>query len=259
MKLFTTSILFLITIFLTVPTYSQTDNDYMDLLVLYVDGDYEKCLKKSGKYMDKDDSKKDPLPYLYSSMSYYEISRDHKYVEHYPNAYKECLNYLSKYRKKDKAYAYKKEAETFIEKIKFEVAEEIENYIMSGTEKDYRKSKSLLKKLKKIDPEDVGVQLLLGVHFVKSKDKSSGKVEIKEALDRLENFHTECDFNEMTASQQYFFKEALIAYYNYRSKNYPEEAKEVLLLGLPYFNSENENLEIDNYQDYIKLTEEVTG
>lgn len=238
--------------------YSQnTANDYMDLLVLYVDGDYEKCLKKADKYMSKDETKKDALPYLYTSMAYYEMSRDHEYTEDYPRSYRQCLNYLSKYRRKDKEFIYKNDAYNFIEKIKFELAEQIENYELGGTEKDYNKSKSLLKKMKKIDPEDVGCQLLLGLHYIKAKDKSSGKTELKEGLSRLENFESEFSFSDMTPSQQYFFKEALIQYYEYKSNNYPQEAKEILLLGEPYYSPENENLEIDNYEDYVKLIEEV--
>ncbi|CAG5082884.1 hypothetical protein [Parvicella tangerina] len=263
MKLFTTPLLFIIAIFAALPMQSQTANDYMDLLVLYVDGDYEKCLKKAEKYMDKDETKRDPLPYLYTSMTYYEISRDHKYVEDYPKAYRECLKYLTKYRRKDKEYLFEKDAKDFIEKIKFEVAEQIENYELGGTEKDYRKSKSLLKKLKRIDPDDVGVQLMLGVHYVYANDKSSGKDEIKEALAKLDEeddeFEFELDFSEMTPSQQYYFKEGLIAYYNYRAKNYPNEAEEILMLGKPYYKADNEDLEIDNYQDYVKLIKEVNG
>lgn len=239
-----------------VQNYAQEDN-YMDLLVLYVDGDYEKCLHKADKYMEKDETKKDALPYLYTSMSFYEMSRDHQYSETYPNAYRECLNYLSKYRKKDKAYVYRKDAEPFVEKVKFELAELIENYELSGTEKDYRKSKSLLKKVVKIDPDDTGAQLMLGVHYIYAKDKSTGKQEIKEALEKLEGYQEDLPFDEMTASQQYFLKEGLIAFYGYKSDYYPEEAKEVLLLGKKYFNPEREDLLIENYKDYLKLLNEV--
>lgn len=257
MRLFTTSILFILASLSTLQIHGQSDNDYMDLLVLYVDGDYEKCLKKADKYMDKDETKRDALPYLYTSMSFYEMSRDHKYVEDYPNAYRQCLSYLSRYRRKDKEYQFRKDAEPFIEKIKFEVAEQIDNYELGGTEKDYRKSKSLLKKLKKIDPNDLGVQILLGIHYIKAKDKSSGKNEIKEGVKRIEELESGVDFESMTASQQYFFKEAMIAYYYYKEDNYPEEAKEFLLMGKSFYNPKSEELLIDNYKDYTKLLKEV--
>lgn len=253
------ALLFTILSLIMLNIWAQPDNNYMDLLVNYVDGNYEKCLKVADKYISKDETKIDPLPYLYMSMSFYEMSRDHKYIEDYPNAYRECLNYLARYRKKDKAFAYKNDSEEFIEKIKFELAEEIENYELSGTEKDYRKSKSLLKKLTKIDPSDMGVQLMLGVHYIYAKDKSSGKTELKEALPRLEKLGSEISFGDLSASQQYFLKEGLIAYYNYLSGYAEDEAAEVFLIGKKYFNSERDDLLIENYNDYLKILNEVEG
>lgn len=251
-------------LFLTLLTVSnslsaQTNNEYMDLLVLYVDEDYEKCIKKAEKYMDKDETKRDALPYLYSSMAYYEMSRDHKYSEAYPRAYKTSLSYLSKYRKKDKDYKYKEDALEFTEKLKFEIGEQVDNYLLTGTDKDLRKIKSLLKKLVKIDPDDVGAQLLLGVYYIYTKDKSSGKIEIKEALEKLEGFGTDIKFKDLTASQQYFLKEGLIAYYEYKHESDPAEAKKILLLGKPYFIKGEEDLLIENISDYLKALQETNS
>lgn len=238
---------------------AQTDKEYMDLLVLYVDEDYEKCVKKAEKYMEKDETKRDALPYLYSSMSYYEMSRDHKYSEAYPRAYKTSLSYLAKYRKKDKDFIYKDDALEFTEKIKFEIGEQVDNYLLTGTDKDLRKIKSLLKKLVKIDPDDVGAQLLLGVYYIYTKDKSSGKIEIKEALEKLEGLGSEIKFDELTASEQYFLKEGLIAYYELKREADPAEAKKILLLGKPYYKEEQEDLLIENYSDYLKALQETNS
>ena len=238
---------------------AQANKDYMDLLVLYVDEDYEKCLKKADKYMGKDDTKRDALPYLYASMAYYEMSRDHKYSEDYPRAYKNSLSYLSKYRRKDKEFNYKEDAIEFIEKIKFGIAEQVDNYLLTGSDRDMRKIKLLLKKVVKIDPDDVGAQLLLGVYYIYNKDKSSGKVEIKEALEKLEGFETDIKFDELTASQQYYLKEGLIAFYEYKHDSDPEEAKKILLLGKPYFIKGQEDLLIENISDYLKILQETNS
>lgn len=251
--------LFISLLSLNFSLFAQTNKEYMDLLVLYVDEDYEKCVKKAEKYMEKDDTKRDALPYLYSSMAYYEMSRDHKYSEAYPRAYKTSLSYLSKYRKKDKDYKYKEDAMEFTEKLKFEIAEQVDNYLLTGTDKDLRKIKSLLKKLVKIDPDDVGAQLLLGIYYIYTKDKSSGKIEIKEALEKLEDFGTDIKFEELTASQQYFLKEGLIAYYEYKHDSDPVEAKKVLLLGKPYFKEGREDLLIEKFSDYTKVLQETNS
>ena len=75
---------------------------YEDLLVLYVDEEYEKCLAKAENYTLKDDTRRDPLPYLYMSMSLFEMSKDEKYAEDYAKADRDALKYAEKYRKKDK-------------------------------------------------------------------------------------------------------------------------------------------------------------
>ena len=84
-----------------VPTTAQK-HVYEDLLVLYVDEEYEKCLAKAEGYTLKDDTRRDPLPYLYMSMSLFEMSKDEKYVTDYPKADRDALKYAEKYRKKDK-------------------------------------------------------------------------------------------------------------------------------------------------------------
>ncbi|MCB0198137.1 MAG: hypothetical protein KDJ65_39710, partial [Anaerolineae bacterium] len=59
---------------------------YEDLLVLFVDENYEKCLAKAENYTVNDDTRKDPLPYLYMSMSLYEMSKLEEFNEDYPKA-----------------------------------------------------------------------------------------------------------------------------------------------------------------------------
>ncbi|MCB0765446.1 MAG: hypothetical protein KDB84_12110, partial [Flavobacteriales bacterium] len=74
---------------------------YEDLLVLFVDEKYEKCLGKAEGYTLMDDTKKDPLPFLYMSMCFMEMSKDEKYQADYPKAAKDALKFAEKYRKKD--------------------------------------------------------------------------------------------------------------------------------------------------------------
>ena len=38
--------------------------DYNDLMFSYVDGDYEKCVWKAMRYIDRDATRRDPLPHL---------------------------------------------------------------------------------------------------------------------------------------------------------------------------------------------------
>ena len=103
LKIFATLFLIHTSLILT----SQSDNTYDDLLVLLVNEDYKDCFNKSIKYTTKDKTKKDPLPYLFAAKSAYRMSRDHKFTEEFPKAYKTAISYTTKYRKKDKKYIYK--------------------------------------------------------------------------------------------------------------------------------------------------------
>jgi hypothetical protein len=80
------------------------ENKYMDILVMLVDEEYEKCVKKCEKLIDNDATKKEPLPYLYLSMAYYEMSKDNKYIDEYPKAFFRSLSTLIKYRRIDKDF-----------------------------------------------------------------------------------------------------------------------------------------------------------
>ena len=121
------------------PLTAQTNNDYMDLLLLYVDEKYDVCYNKSLKYTEKEKTKKDPLPFLYVSMSSLEMSRDHKYTNSHPKAYKTAISFAAKYRKKDKEYKHKSDAAEFIDKFKLIILEEIENVKKEGISQEHLK------------------------------------------------------------------------------------------------------------------------
>lgn len=238
--------------------FAQED-EYMDLLVYYVDEDYEKCLKKADKYINKDESKYDPLPYLYSSMAYYEMSRDNKYAEDYPKAYKSCLKYLKKYRRKDKTYAYRDDAEPFIEKIKLVIAEEIDNYKLEATERSDKKITNLLKKIIRIDPDDAGAELMLGVYYSKTKNRSESKKSLASGKERVMAIGDSIPFGDLTKTQQLFLKEGIIAFYNLKKERFPDEAKEVFLKGEPFFVEKREDCYLENRDDFIQIYKSIEG
>jgi len=84
-------------------TVAQSISKEFDKLVfLYIDGKYVKCANLGLKYTEDDKLRRDPIPYLYVSMSMFEISRIEALSEKHPNAFKNSLKYAYKYRKKDK-------------------------------------------------------------------------------------------------------------------------------------------------------------
>ncbi len=77
------------------------ETKYLDLLMYYMDGEFEKCLKKSIKATEDDKTSSDPQPYLFVSKCYLELSLKEEYSKDYPDALKEALKYAVRYRKKD--------------------------------------------------------------------------------------------------------------------------------------------------------------
>lgn len=74
------------------------------LAKIYQKGDYESCMFKAVDLTYNDKYKKDPEPYLYATFCYYQLSlsEDPSILEDYPNALKESIKYLIKFKKKDK-------------------------------------------------------------------------------------------------------------------------------------------------------------
>ena len=58
-------LVFGVTIFRINPVVSQTDNDYMDLLLFYVDEKYDICFNKAMKYTLKKRRKRSTATYMF--------------------------------------------------------------------------------------------------------------------------------------------------------------------------------------------------
>ncbi len=242
--------------FITIKTIGQ---DYMELLELIVDEKYEKCLFKCQKMNVADKTKKEPLPYLYASMSYYEMSRDHKYKDDYPKAFKNAISYLGKYRKKDKSYEYKEDAEEYIEKIKFILLEEVENNALAATEKSAKSTASLMKKIITFDPDDHGAKLIQGLNYILSKNKTEGKKTVQEALDQIKKIGSEIEFGSMTESQQQYLKVALMHYAKFQLPTDQTLASETISLGHQFFYEKRDDLLIEDTADFKELYDKITG
>lgn len=105
---------------------------YDDLIIYFADGDYEKLVDKAEKYMDKDDSKNDPQPYLWSAKANFEMSKDQKYDEDFPKAFNDAISDAGKALKKDKENTIFDEHKAFYTDLKVAVVEDIKNQIEGG-------------------------------------------------------------------------------------------------------------------------------
>ena len=243
-----------LTSLINLPNYqliAQTDNDYEDLLVLLVNEEFKDCYNKSIKYTLKDKTKKDPLPYLFTAKSSFEMSRDHKYTEELPKAYKTAMSFAAKYRKKDKEYKYQEDAEEFINEFKMVIIEDVENYIREGTEKTYGKAVGLAKKISDMDPDDYGAKLLYSLLCTLTKDNSKAKEVLKTCIPKLEEYgKNKFSLKYMNKSQQFILRFTLMEYANFSKVKDPAKAKTMLDYGKHLFYDENDFSKISYEMGY---------
>lgn len=212
---------------------AQTDKDYKDLLAMFVDEKYEKCLYKAEGYTLKDETKKDPLPYLYVSMCYFEMSKRDEFKEKYPDAFKQSMKFLSKYGAKDKEQKYVGDFEDFFGEIRTTAINEAESQYDA---QKYTKSKTIYDQLVDIDPNDAGANIMLGLSFSGMKSKKEADVAIKKAMTTLMEKKA-----SKTKEQLNLLKNAIMLYATQLNESGNREgAKEWLDLGLEYFKDDKE-------------------
>lgn len=168
---------------------------YDDLVILYADGDYEKLMKKSYKYTDSDDTRKDPLPYLFLSKGNYEVWRNGgELAEKYPRAYKEAIKYAGKCIQKDKEGTVYQDNLGYFVKLKVTVVEQLRNLAEAS---DWGRLMGTLPLMDKVDKEDIGAKYLKAAAQYYRSDKSGMKTTAKEAEELLAN----ADPNHFTISE----------------------------------------------------------
>ncbi len=145
----------------TANVWAQTDaeKEYFDLLMMYLDADFEKLLKESEKYMDKDKTKRDPLPYLYASMAYYDISQNSEVDVEVDTRYplREALKLAGKYIRYDRDAQYQEEGKDYIPKLMMTIKNEA---IAKLAEDDDNRASYYFKQILRIDEADYSVMYM---------------------------------------------------------------------------------------------------
>lgn len=180
-KLFT---LFAITCFLGFPALQAQEDEYKDLLFLIIDGDLEKALNKAEKITEKDKTRREPVPYIYLSMAYFEISKREDMREDYPRAFRDAIKNASKFARYDKENEYSAEFENYLSELKLEIMREARYYY---EQENWRRSITYSKYITRIDPNDLAALLMKGVAEVKSRNEYQAKTTFEEATTVLES------------------------------------------------------------------------
>lgn len=229
--------------------FSQ-DIEYEDLFVLFLDEDFDKCLDKAEKYTLSDKTKKDPLPYLYMTMCFYEMSLDQEYAEDYPKAFQDAVKYAYKYRIKDKPGDYFHEFDDFWTDFKYVLIEEAENYFEAA---DYRKALNNYKNMTKFHPEGISAWLAKAVCEYYNGDASTGDETFQVFVDMYDGKEAGEDkygntwdavdpmvFEELREEDVYLLKYAIMWYAEYLdSEGSSRDAQYWADQGFLYFEEDN--------------------
>lgn len=179
-------------------TFAQKDGKKIDeLTFLYIDGKYDKAVNKGEALMQNDDYKKHPLIYMYTSMSYFEMSKkpgefsvgekDSKF----PKPIKMAQKWLYKFTKVDlkapkyydKSWGDDKEFKEYAVNLA-DTSNKIGQFLFLDDK--FRKSASVYKNAFRAVPSDPVLQLWQGIGEVLSKNTSEGKKTLALALEAID-------------------------------------------------------------------------
>lgn len=184
--------------------FAQNEEKMKEILFMVVDGDYEKAIKKSEKFTENKDTRREPLPYLYSAMAYYEMSKSEEFQEDYPRAFRDAIKNAYKFRRYDESNTYAPQHQSFLSDLKRDVMREAMFYYSEG---DYRRSSTYSKYLTRIDPYDVTGFIMKGLGEAKSRNEYQAVKTFEEAGAMLDNLSTDLTLDEKeslkTALQEY--------------------------------------------------------
>jgi tetratricopeptide (TPR) repeat protein len=195
-------------LFMLLPNTTVAQEEYDDLLVLYVDGDYEKCIAKAERCTDRDKTRRDPLPYLYLSMCYFEISKLDSYTSQreWRRADRDALRYAKRFRKKDKHLEFFHEYEDYWEELNTMAMETGLMYLEMG---DDSKARRRFDAMVDYYPENPGAWQMLAL----AQQKLNLYRDAKESMERFHVAYTAvANIDDLPRDQQQLLRTSLIYY-----------------------------------------------
>ncbi|MCB0771336.1 MAG: hypothetical protein KDC00_13130 [Flavobacteriales bacterium] len=218
-------------------TVHAQEHVYDDLLILYVDEDYEKCLYKAERYTDKDDTRRDALPYLYLSLCSFEMSKMDKYTSdpEYKYASRDALKYAAKYRKKDKNLEFFKNYEDYWEELN---TVDMETGFLYFDEGSYSKAKRQFQRMTTYYPENPGAWQMLGLAQLRmnlARDAAESMEGYRKAFAAIP------DLDRLPKDQKRLLRESMIRYAEFLdSKGMQDSARATIAPGLEQFSGNPE-------------------
>ncbi len=232
-------ILLILPIFSTL--LSAQPHVYEDLLVYYVDEEYEKCVKKGERYVNSKATRNDPLPYLYLSKCYHEMSKLERFNTDpdYKKADREALKYAVKFRKKDKENEHFSAHEDYWRELNSYAMESGMNWY---EQEKYPKARMIFSRMVSYDPSNPGAWQMLALCQARSRMMRDAQESMQHALEAYEQVKAEDeDLRTLTEDQKKLFKISLIEHSDLLAGNgLQDSARVVLELGYEHFQDDPE-------------------
>jgi hypothetical protein len=163
------------TLFFIGASYAQ--NEYADLVFLQADKEWDKLIKKAERYTERSGSEDDPLPYYYLAYGYFKISFIGDRDEEYDNAFKDALTAIGKLIKKDETGEVQEEYAEFIDEVKLNLLELIQNEFGND---EYRRAFGWVMRLYKFGRDYPQAKYLEGVCRYHNMDKATARLKWRE-------------------------------------------------------------------------------
>jgi tetratricopeptide (TPR) repeat protein len=221
------------------------DNTYNDLLLLFVDEKYEKCLKKAEKYTTDPETKKDPYPWFYMSKSLLEISESELgNKDIYKKAFKDAIKYAGKginYDARNEGDA-REYFEDHIIELKKSIRIYIDDYISSGS---FKNAGNWAKQYLRVAPNNPGANLILCTASYNAKDRTKAReyyAKAKEVIDEMDGFNSD------SGNDFWILKIGIIEYALFMCPNSSTKTQAVAMLnvGKQWFEEEDDFMRVYN-------------
>lgn len=235
-------LLFAVCIF-TSPLFSQEKKEkFDDIINLFIDEKYDKCFDRAYGYTQSEKDKRHPLPYVYCSMSAFEMSRSEEFMEQFPKALRDAMKYAVKFRKKDDKFKKKNPESDFLSEYE-DYFTDLRKTMIEAAEGDfdgeaYTKALKYYKYLTGMDPNDHAAWFMKGLCEMKNRASSEA---LKTWAIAEKDFNGEATIEEMSDEQK-----TLMKFYLIRRSEYAIDsgdsgtAKELMEMGKNVFEHDKE-------------------
>ncbi len=222
---------------------------FEDLEELYQKEKYARLEFKAYNYSVKENTKREPLPYLYMAMANLEIYKspeyETKHMEIYPRAFKDAMRNAGKFRKKDKKNLHSDaHPEFFVELKEMMIADAEQHY----ANKKYSKALYNYKQMTVFDKDNQVAWLMKAVCEMQLKRDTEAQRTFQTAMSKPNAMEF---FNQLPQSQQDILREGLLSYSTTLIESgLKDSAMSTIDVGIVYF---------ENDEDFQARAEEARG